>query len=295
MRLFKVFFTAALTVVVMAMAAAPARADEFKTNAVRCGNYKTDPDLRIGACTWLLNSGRLAEKAIPIAFYGRGIAYGRKGQTDRAIADYTQAIKLDPKYAGAYNNRGIAYRRKGQYDRAIADYTQAIKLNPKYAGAYNNRGYAYDDKGQYDRAIADYDKAIGLDPKYAMAYKNRGNVYLSKGDHDAAMRDYNQAIALNPHAAMHNGIAWKLATMPDPGARNGAEAVRLAEKAVKLKDIPSYRDTLAAAYAEAGRFDDAVAEQDRAIAMLRAAGRNYEIADYQSRRDFYRQRRPYRQ
>ena len=261
MRLFKVFFTAAaLTVVLMAMAA-PARAVEFKTNAVRCNNDKTDPDLRIGACTWLLNSGRLAEKSI----------------------------------SSAYNNRGNAYRRKGQYDRAIADHTQAIKLNPKYAGAYNNRGYAYDGKGEYDRAIADYGTAIGLNPKYAMAYKNRGNVYLRKGDHDAAMRDYNQAIALNPHAAMHNGIAWKLATMPDPGARNGAEAVRLAEKAVKLKDIPSYRDTLAAAYAEAGRFDDAVAEQDRAIAMLRAAGRNDKIADYQSRRDLYRQRRPYRQ
>ena len=101
MRLFKVFFkAAALTVVLMAMAAA--RADEYKTNAPRCGNNKTNPDLSIGACTWLLNFGQLTEKAIPIAFLGRGSAYRRKGQYDRAIKDYTEAIRLRPDHAFAF-------------------------------------------------------------------------------------------------------------------------------------------------------------------------------------------------
>ena len=62
---------------------------------------------------------------------------------DRAIADYTEAIRLDPKYANAYSNRGVAYSDKGDKDRAIADFTEAIRLDPKYADAYNNRGFAY--------------------------------------------------------------------------------------------------------------------------------------------------------
>ena len=295
MRLFKVFFkAAALTVVLMAMAAA--RADEYKTNAPRCGNNKTNPDLSIGACTWLLNFGQLTEKAIPIAFLGRGSAYRRKGQYDRAIKDYTEAIRLRPDNAFAFRLRGDAYSLNSQHDQAIKDYTEAIRLKPDDAFAFNNRGSAYRQKGQYDRAIKDYTEVIRLKPDDAWAYKNRGNVYLRKADHDAAMRDYKQAISLKPdHARIHNGIAWELATTPDPGARNGAEAVRLAKKAVSLQDrVALYHDTLAAAYAEAGRFEDAVAEQYRAITMLHVAGKNEAIAHFQSRLDLYRQRRPYR-
>ncbi len=86
-----------------------------------------------------------------------------------------------------------------------------------------------------------------------------------------------------------------LATASNAQARDGREAVRLAREAVRLDDHPGYRDTLAAAYAEAGRFDDAVAEQERAIEMLRAAGRHDEVADYRSRLDLYRRGQPYRE
>ena len=80
----------------------------------------------------------------------------KKGDYDRAIADYNKALELDPKDATAYNNRGFTYDNKGDYDKAIADYDAAIRLNPEYARAYNNRGFTYDKKGDYDRAIADY-------------------------------------------------------------------------------------------------------------------------------------------
>ena len=77
--------------------------------------------------------------------------------------------------------------------------------------------------------------------------------------------------------------------------RDGREAVRLAREAVRLDDIPVYRDTLASAFAEAGRFGDAVAEQERAIEMLRAAGRHDEVAGFQSRLELYRRNEPYRE
>ena len=82
-----------------------------------------------------------------LAYYGRGRAYGKKGDLDKAIADYTEAIRRDPKLVKAYNNRGVAYAKKGENDKAIADYTEAVRLNPQYAKAYNNRGAAYEKQG----------------------------------------------------------------------------------------------------------------------------------------------------
>jgi len=66
----------------------------------------------------------------PVAYYNRGVAYGRKGEYDRALADLNKAIEINPKYAGAYNNRGKAYGLKGEYDHAIADFSKAIEIDP---------------------------------------------------------------------------------------------------------------------------------------------------------------------
>lgn len=80
-------------------------------------------------------------------------------------------------FAEVYNNRGIAYGKKGQYDKAIFNFTKAIALNPRDAKAYNNRGICYHLIGQSDKAISDYNKAIEIDPMFAGAYYNRGIAY----------------------------------------------------------------------------------------------------------------------
>ncbi|MDR0456536.1 MAG: tetratricopeptide repeat protein [Treponema sp.] len=137
-------------------------------------------------------------------YHGRGNVYFAKGDYDRAIADYTQTIRLDPKWAGAivYYQRGNAYSNKYDYDRAIADYSEAIRINPNNnLYAYANRGDAYAHKYDYDRAIADYTQAIRIDPNYADAYKYRGDAYAHKGDNDRAIADYTQAIRINPDSA----------------------------------------------------------------------------------------------
>ena len=215
---------------------------------------------------------------------------------DRKITLYTAAIELDPDYAHAFNNRGNAYNKKGKYDRAIADYDRAIELAPDNADAFNSRGIAYTELGKYDRAIADYDRAIELDPDHADAFNNRGFAYGNKGEYDRAIANYDRAIELDPDDALAlNNKAWLLAAAGDPQVRDGQEAVRLARESVHLGDAPEYRDTLAAAYAEAGQFDDAIAEQERAMEMLREAGRHNEIADFQTRLNLYRSHQPYRQ
>jgi lipoprotein NlpI len=122
-----------------------------------------------------------------------------QGNWDRAIADYTAALRSDHDNAATYISRGNAYYNKNDYDRAIADYTQAIRLNPNYSIAYQNRGVAYYNKGDYDQAIVDYTEAIRLDSNNAIRYSDRAVAYYNKGDYDRAIADYQSALRLNPN------------------------------------------------------------------------------------------------
>jgi tetratricopeptide (TPR) repeat protein len=126
----------------------------------------------------------------------QGLAKQNKGDWDGAMADYNEAIRLDPRYYAAYDNRGNVKRQKGDLNGAMADIDQAIRLNPKNALAYNNRGKVKEAKGDLDGAIADFSQAISLNPKYALAYRNRGNVKRKKGDLNGANADFNQAAKL---------------------------------------------------------------------------------------------------
>jgi tetratricopeptide (TPR) repeat protein len=126
----------------------------------------------------------------------QGIAKQNKGDWDGAMADYNQAIRLDPNYSAAYDNRGNVKRQKGDLNGAMADIDQAIQLNPKNALAYNNRGKVKEAKGDLNGAIADFSQAISLNPKYALAYRNRGNVKRKKGDINGANADFSEAIKL---------------------------------------------------------------------------------------------------
>jgi len=96
------------------------------------------------------------------AYNNRGLARSDQGDYEGAIADYTQAIKLNPDYADAYVNRGVARYHLKEYEGAIADYNQAIKLNPDYAGAYYNRGLAYNDLEDKPKALEDFRQAAEL-------------------------------------------------------------------------------------------------------------------------------------
>jgi tetratricopeptide (TPR) repeat protein len=131
------------------------------------------PDLQIDGCTAAIKSGHQFGKNLSRIFYNRGIAHAKKSQYDHAIADFNQAIRLDPDSIFALNNRGAAHARNGQYDDAIADFNEAIRIDASYAITYNNRGIAYAKKGQFDRAVEDFDQAIRFDPKDASAFKNR--------------------------------------------------------------------------------------------------------------------------
>ena len=176
--------------------------------------------------------------------------------------------------AKPYYNRGLAYLRKSQYDEGIIELTKAIELNPRYARAYYDRGTAYGKKGQYDHAISDFTKAIELNPKHLRAYINRGYVYKLKGHYDQAISDYSKAIEINPkNPQAYNNKAWILATCVDARYRDGERAVELSQNAVELSPTPGHLDTLAAAYAEAGKFEDAITTQEKVIDLMQKEGK----------------------
>ena len=178
---------------------------------------------QVAACTSLIESGRETRHDQARAYITRGVVYAAKGDLDRARADFTAAIGLDPKYASAYNSRGLAWHDEGDLDRAIADFTEAIRINPLLPPGnpditvYNNRGRAYTAKGDLDRAIADFTEAIRLDPKDGVAYAERGRANLYSGALPKALADLTQASELDPkyaYAALWLDIVRKRSNLP---------------------------------------------------------------------------------
>jgi tetratricopeptide (TPR) repeat protein len=159
-------------------------------------------DLRIAGCTAVIQSGRFAGKELAIVFVNRGTAHRIKEDKERAIADYTEAIRLDPKNIDAFFFRAVVYRGSSgerALALAIADLDAVIRLDPKHTSALYSRGFAHHTKGDYDRAIADYNEAIRLgyqNPDGPLSY--RGHAYFCKKDFERAIADYNAALKINP-------------------------------------------------------------------------------------------------
>ena len=145
----------------------------------------------------MIASGRFKGRDLANVYLWRGSAYHDKADHDRAIADYSESIRLNQQNSVAYRMRGNSYNFRREYDRALTDLNEAIRLDPKNSGAYNHRGYAYHSKGEYNRAIAAYDEAIRIDPKYADAYRSRGFTFEQMGELEKALVDYRVALSLD--------------------------------------------------------------------------------------------------
>lgn len=225
----------------------------------------------------------------------QGLAYDSMREYDRAIADYTHAIMLDSSDEHARVNRGKAYADEGNLKQAMEDSTQALLLDPKDTQACFNRGDFYLTLGQYDKAIADFSEAIRIDSRDGAAYFNRGWAYDAKGDFAKAIADYTAAMQIDPkNASAYHSLAWDFATSPQTDIRNGKLAIEYANRACELSgwNDDSTLDTLAAAYAEAGDFKNAVKWES---ASLESPKKNpNEVAERKKRLNLYDAHQPYR-
>jgi RNA polymerase sigma factor (sigma-70 family) len=199
------------------------------------------------------------------AYYQRGRARATTaGETDKAIADFTQAIKLDPKNDRAYLERGEAWSRKGDDDKAIADFNTAIQLEPNNAETYRERGRSWLYKKEYERAIADSNEAIRLDPEDSLAYFNRGQARQSSKDFDRAIADFDEAIRLDPQAVLprqDRGGAWFDKREYDKAIADFDEAIRLDPRSARAH---LYRGL---ARSEKRDYDGAIADFDAVIQL----------------------------
>src|SRR6478672_5407782 len=208
-----------------------------------------------------------------------------RGELDEAISHFESAARIrsgkrDPHYdlASAFveMNLADALSRKGQSDAALVHYEEAIRLQPNYADAYYNRGTVLFAKGRIDEAIADWEKALQMQPNDADAHTSLGNALLQKGSLREAIAHYVTALALapeDPHS--RNNVAWILATASDSSIRDGSRAVGFAQEAVRLSGgrEPRFLRTLAAAYAESGRFSEAIAVTQQAAVIATMQGK----------------------
>jgi tetratricopeptide (TPR) repeat protein len=147
------------------------------------------------------------------AYYNRGLAYLRRGDSALAANDFNEVLRIDPSYSNAKDGliharvphaayllfvEGIDANGKRDYDLAIAKFTQAIALFPDYSSAYNNRGVMYLRKEMYDEAEADFNEVLKLNPESVMAYANLGRIYKERKDYDKAEQYLNQALKIAP-------------------------------------------------------------------------------------------------
>jgi len=151
----------------------------------------------------------ISDHAVPRtagAYLDRGLLFFQRGDDDIAILDFTEAIRLNPSFAIAYNWRGRVHQEMWNHELAIADFDQAIRLNPNFSVAYSNRGIVHLRRWELDLAIADFNQVIRLSPDNSIAYSNRGIAHSRRGEFERAIADHTQAIRLDPDNAIahHN-------------------------------------------------------------------------------------------
>jgi tetratricopeptide (TPR) repeat protein len=202
----------------------------------------------------------------------QGETYYRSGDYEKAVGEYSEAIKLNPAFVNAFIGRGKAYAALGKNDLAISDYAKAIQLNPRDSEPYNLRGIAHFNQDRLDLAVSDYAKAIELDPNDPVLYANRANAYFEQARHDLAIADYNKAIELDPLEPspynMRGNVYFDLKRYP--------EALADYDKAIQIKgDVAVYHANRAGVLRAQNRGDLALASYSRAIELDGTYSRAY--------------------
>jgi Flp pilus assembly protein TadD len=208
-----------------------------------------------------------------VAFINLGSILEQKGQLDAAVANYRKALVVKPDDAEIHARLGGALRQLGILDQAMAHLQLALDMKFEDARAHRELGLALHQKGRIAEAIPHYQKALEIKPDFAEAHNDLGVALFQIGQDSEAIRQFKDTLKLIPNnVETLDNLAWLLATASPASLRNGTEAVEFAERAAKLtgdKD-PSVLNTKSAAYAAAGRYEEALATAQQALRLAEA-------------------------
>jgi tetratricopeptide (TPR) repeat protein len=231
------------------------------------------------------------------AHYNLGNALLKKGDSQSAIAAYEKALSLQSRYPDAHYNLGVALDQNGRTNEAIDHYQEAVKQKPDYAEAYYLLGNDLLENTRVDDAIAAYEQALKSRPTYPEVENNIGLALVQKGRPSEAIAHWENALALRPESLESlNNLAWVLATFPEAWIRNGGQALALAKRANQLSgdNNPANLRTLAAAFAETGRFTEAKVVAERGLQLAETQGNPSLISIFEGDLAHYRANIPIR-
>jgi tetratricopeptide (TPR) repeat protein len=213
--------------------------------------------------------------------YNLGVALANQGRYTEAIQHYQRVLEIKPDFAESHNNLGSILDGQGRSLEAVEHFKRAVEIKPDFAEAHFNLGVVLTTQGQAAEAIEHYRQALKIKPDYAEAHYRLALTLKAQGRFQEAIAHYRKALELKPRPMLaQNALAWLLATCPEATWRNGSQAVELAQQAEQLSrgKHPEILDTLAAAYAEAGRFPEAIETAQRAL-DLSVVQNNKPLAD----------------
>lgn len=275
----------------------PLRVVEVQGDRLRFGNYFVNSSEVVrmqDAAAYYTSAIQASSKSTRAEYLNmRGIVHRHLGEFDRAIEDYSQAISLnqDPAY---FNNRGnvLAYEKE-QWDMELADYRRAIAYVFQVREAYTSMAMVLRWQGELDQAMSRVNENMRYD-SFGACRCERAYIHAAQGELDLMRADFAEAIRSNPEESdVWRKRAWLQATSPNAAHRNGQQAIEDATKACELThwmDEESL-DCLAAAYAEAGDFAEAIRQQEKAIELCPVGRR----PKFEARLELYKQSKAFRE
>jgi tetratricopeptide (TPR) repeat protein len=240
---------------------------------------------------------QLAVRFHPEAYFGLGVVSERLGEREAAMKAYQDALRINPNSAFAHNNLANLLAEDGELDEAIEQYRLALAADPRLEDAQRNLGIVLRQTGALSGAIEHLRRAVELEPGNASAQLELGRTLLAAHRYAEAVETFRHGLEVRPqHIALGNALAWVLATCPEEQLRDARQAVRISERLVESTDrkLPQILDTLAAAYAEAGRFDDAATTARDALTIAQSNNETNLATQIAARLALYKRHQPYR-